>query len=207
MTSMATIAPVPANYAQAVHHSFPVWRNTFVHVTLAKTDACTAVRAQDGRWDLILVLFRGDGERIQVALPINPGGPPVVVNEEMTKWGFVQLGPSVWALVPSLDTGNYHGFVVVRNVPEPAPWLLDVPASANGTMDPDVNLNEQREIQARLELARMDDFARDNKQAAQDLNRVSILARDMDGWLRRGGALPAAWKQAYPVHVHPSAKK
>ncbi len=119
---MALKAPEPTDYSKAIHQSFPAWVDTFGQVMSTKADACTAVRAADGRWDLILVLFRGDGQRVQSSVPINPGGAPVIAGEEMSKWGLVQLGPFVWALTPSLNSGDYHGFVVVRNVPDPAPW-------------------------------------------------------------------------------------
>jgi|WetSurSiteA1Bulk_404760.scaffolds.fasta_scaffold07990_2 hypothetical protein len=189
---MALKAPVPTDYATAVHHNVVVWMSTFAQVMSAKSDACTAVRAPDGRWDLILVLFRGDGKRIQTTVPINPGGAPIIVGEEMTKWGFLPLGSSVWTLTPSLDSGDYHGFVVVRNVPLPAPWEPGTEAS----VDPDVNLTEQRELQQRLDLVRLDDFPRDEDIAAsiRDLNRLSELAHEMDRWLSSGGNLPTAWR-------------
>jgi len=28
----------------------------------------------------------------------------------------------VWAVQPSIVTSGYHGFVILRDVPDPAPW-------------------------------------------------------------------------------------
>jgi|SRR5579872_1075680 len=123
---MALKAPEPVDYAKAIHQSFPFWLKTFGEVMATKIDACTTVCDPDGVWRLVLVLFRGDGVRVQSSVPINPNGGPIINGEVMTKWGFVQLAPFVWALIPSINSSDYHGFVVVRGVPEPTPWVAGI---------------------------------------------------------------------------------
>jgi hypothetical protein len=61
-------------------------------------------------------------------------------------------------------------------------------------MDPDENLRDQREITTRL-IADLD--GRGAYASAEDwladVERLAELSQAMDGWLSRGGALPADW--------------
>lgn len=42
---------------------------------------------------------------------------------KMRHWGLVKLGPSVWAVTPSVHLPDaFHGYVTLCEVPEPAPW-------------------------------------------------------------------------------------
>ena len=43
------------------------------------------------------------------------------------RWGLRRLGPTVWQLVPSVVQGSLHAYVVLCDVPEPAPFLPAVP--------------------------------------------------------------------------------
>lgn len=80
---------------------------------------------------------------ITTVAPFNPVGPmlakgemrdgkPIVV--ELVLWGVRRLGPGVWAVLPSLNIegeGGYHGYVVMHDVPEPAPWTVAIATPAN----------------------------------------------------------------------------
>lgn len=63
-------------------------------------------------------------------------------------------------------------------------------------MDPDGNLNEQREIVGRLLAA----FVGGDLETGEwhpdpdDVYRLTELSEALDGWLSRGGALPRAWQ-------------
>jgi hypothetical protein len=42
---------------------------------------------------------------------------------KMKHWGLTKLGPSVWAVSPSIHLpGTFHGYVTLCEVPDPAPW-------------------------------------------------------------------------------------
>lgn len=50
-------------------------------------------------------------------------GEPEVTDEEVITYGAVRVVDGVWAITPSLNVvGFIHGFVVVYDVPDPAPW-------------------------------------------------------------------------------------
>lgn len=54
------------------------------------------------------------------SLIIIPGPPP---PPRMKAWGLTKLGDSVWAVAPSIHLpGAFHGYVVLCDVPNPAPW-------------------------------------------------------------------------------------
>ncbi len=64
-------------------------------------------------------------------------------------------------------------------------------------MDPDANLKEQLEIAKRLLKKFMDsdkDMAFDESDEG-DVVRLAELVEAMDGWIRKGGFLPAAWRK------------
>jgi hypothetical protein len=117
---MDSPAKKPIDYGQAIHQNFPIWQLNFASVTTSRTDACFAVEDGPGKWSLILMLARGDGMRFQIQIPIGP--QPMAIGERMVCWGIARLGPGIWAVQPSVLTEGYHGFVVLRNVPDPAPW-------------------------------------------------------------------------------------
>ena len=129
------------DYAQVIHTNFPAWQRGFVQAMTARTDACFAVPDRAGQWSLILTLVRGDGLLVQCNVPVGP--EPLAVDGKMMRWGLARLGPArargargawvgrvgpqspqgdVWAVQPSIVTSGYHGFVILRDVPDPAPW-------------------------------------------------------------------------------------
>lgn len=55
-------------------------------------------------------------------LPIDPGGY-VMRDEGLVAFGIEQVMPGLWHLIPSLNIPEVlHVFVVVYDVPVPAPW-------------------------------------------------------------------------------------
>jgi hypothetical protein len=63
-------------------------------------------------------------------------------------------------------------------------------------MDPDANLQEQREVTRRL-LAAFDAADPDSGEWQPDLDdvyRLAELTEALDGWLSREGALPSDWQ-------------
>jgi hypothetical protein len=53
-------------------------------------------------------------------------GEPEGEGESIRFWGLQQVGATVWIVVPSLHVeGQIHAFVVLANVPDPAPWKKD----------------------------------------------------------------------------------
>jgi hypothetical protein len=117
---MNSPAKKPIDYGQAIHQNFPLWQPNFACVATSDADACFAVEDGPGRWSLILALVRGDRRRFQIQIPIGP--KPMETDEGMACWGVAKLAPSVWAVQPSILAEGYHGFVILRGVPDPAPW-------------------------------------------------------------------------------------
>lgn len=64
-------------------------------------------------------------------------------------------------------------------------------------MDPTANINEQREIAARIMVA-VDcaDSAGDFTVDKDDAYRLAELVQSLDQWISGGGFLPARWVQA-----------
>jgi hypothetical protein len=57
-------------------------------------------------------------------------------------------------------------------------------------MDPDAALNELRELAGRLRDPGPEQVLDD----LEDVGRMAELVEALDGWLSRGGFLPAAWQ-------------
>lgn len=58
-----------------------------------------------------------------VPLVISMDGPKVNEEGVLEEFGAEQILPGVWALSPSLNMpGQFHAFVVLYDVPHPAPW-------------------------------------------------------------------------------------
>lgn len=53
-------------------------------------------------------------------------GPAKITDPQtmaMEAWGSERLGPGVWAITPSINQpGTFHAYVILTDVPEPAPW-------------------------------------------------------------------------------------
>jgi hypothetical protein len=86
-----------------------------------------SVIREDGEWVLALRIGGEfykmpvhDGEPEGEAVDVAPG---VKSWGEMERYGLSRLGPGVWMLTPSLwAPGVLHAFIVLRDVPEPAPF-------------------------------------------------------------------------------------
>lgn len=62
------------------------------------------------------------GELGEIPIAIDPGGY-VMRNEELVAFGIEQVMPGLWHLIPSLNIPEVlHVFVVLYDVPTPAPW-------------------------------------------------------------------------------------
>src|ERR1051325_7728358 len=93
---------------------------------------------QDG--DGWFVVLRLDG--IPFPIPVHAGepvgeavevAPQVMAWTHMEKYGLEQLGPGVWKMEPSFFIpGALHVFLVLRDVPEPAPFAKPVLFSGSG---------------------------------------------------------------------------
>lgn len=70
-------------------------------------------------------------------------------------------------------------------------------------MDPNANLQEQREIVARLLAGSFTSAAA----LQSDAYRLAELCEALDEWLTRGGFLPNAWRREDPSGALPKAAK
>lgn len=90
------------------------------------------VRQADGTLDLNLWLRgqRPDGSplpnRLSYHVPIRVGPadwPDPSNPASIRTWGLERIGPGVWVVSPSVwQFGLFHAYIVLRDVPEPAPF-------------------------------------------------------------------------------------
>lgn len=75
-----------------------------------------------GMYDGALVLLLGPAFP-PIQIPVNAGEPQITPEGDLDSYGIEQITESVWALAPSLNVpGLIHAFVVLHDVPSPAPW-------------------------------------------------------------------------------------
>lgn len=56
-------------------------------------------------------------------MPVQAGAMRVKNVDKLEAYGADRIGPGLWSLEPSLNAeGLIHGFVVLYDVPDPAPW-------------------------------------------------------------------------------------
>lgn len=86
----------------------------YTEVTLARGDelTCTA---------------RGDALMLNVGgvppLRVDVEGPAFDEEERLRVFGIKSIVPGLWTLEPSLNLpGMFHAFIVIYDVPNPAPW-------------------------------------------------------------------------------------
>lgn len=73
-------------------------------------------RDEEGKWQLALSLQRGK-KRQRHFLDVDPDGT------RQDRWGLMKLAPGVWDIPVSVVVpGQFHAFVTLVNVPDPAPW-------------------------------------------------------------------------------------
>jgi hypothetical protein len=103
-----------------------VLMRTIVHWVGSNIEATTSpkgsrpcghiARARDGAWRLAFAVQRGEKRQVHF-IDVDPMGT------RADRWPIYQLGPGVWDLSKSVHAeGQYHGFVTVVGVPDPAPW-------------------------------------------------------------------------------------
>jgi hypothetical protein len=75
------------------------------------------------RWNETALLLKVDRAG-DIALPIDSEGPRASEETgELEAFGLNQIAPGFWALSPSLNLpGVLHCFVLIFDVPVPAPW-------------------------------------------------------------------------------------
>ena len=62
------------------------------------------------------------GIRTSIYLPVSTGGMDRD-GERLLAFGLEQVGPGLWYLTPSMNLPKtLHAFVVLYDVPDPAPW-------------------------------------------------------------------------------------
>jgi hypothetical protein len=113
------------DFGRAVHMLTPKYVASYGEMMSSKVPAITALRQEDGRWALHFKVLRGDQKIVTGVVPFNADGPPVLTPDrtQILRWGVTRLGPSVWAIEPStVQEGLLHAFIIMRDVPEPAPW-------------------------------------------------------------------------------------
>lgn len=111
--------------SNAIYMLTPRYVASYGEMMSSKTPAITAMRQADGRWELHFKVWRGDRKIVTGVVPFNADGPAVLTPDgrQILKWGVTQLGSTVWAIDPStVQPGLLHAFIVMRDVPEPAPW-------------------------------------------------------------------------------------
>jgi len=108
----------------------PRWTETPM-VDPRKEPLCVVRPDLQGSWSLMLLFPQKDGPPFAIQCPVKggePDGEPVkrgdtVIGYRMRRWGLRRLGPGVWELSPSIhEKGLVHAYVVLCDVPEPAPW-------------------------------------------------------------------------------------
>jgi hypothetical protein len=112
---------------QHVLHLSPTW-SEFINVDPRNEPLCV-VRPHDENGETVLSgCLRATiaGQSVNVSFPVKP-----VQREEfeknldgsMHRFGMMKIGPGTWKVIPSLNVPRVlHAFVVLCNVPEPAPW-------------------------------------------------------------------------------------
>jgi hypothetical protein len=83
-------------------------------------------RLDNGLLDVLVTLPVPNRPRFPLSFVARVGEPEGEGSPEegftMQWWGLSRLGPSVWLVTPSVVTPELHAFIVIRDVPEPAPF-------------------------------------------------------------------------------------
>lgn len=111
----------------------PKYLPTFAKVMEEKHEhAFTTVRQTDGRWDLCFKVIDVHGRHIPSSVPINHLGYTMNGPEGVIRWGLTKIASDVWIVSPSVVIRDaLHAFLVLRDVPHPAPWTVSAPRDAS----------------------------------------------------------------------------
>lgn len=104
-----------------IRHCIATWSPSFRELMTSKgDDRCFALQ-HAGQWSLQLAVQ--DEER-RLTLTLDVGAEAIEPEDKrVVQWGLLKIGPTVWTLHRSIHfVGLYHAYVVLRGVPEPAPW-------------------------------------------------------------------------------------
>jgi hypothetical protein len=87
---------------------------------------CFASKTLDGKWSVLLTLPSDQPYPHMVSFPAVNGpmdGKRVGDSYVMKHWGLIKIGPRTWQVNPSIQQpGLVHAYLVLCDVPEPAPW-------------------------------------------------------------------------------------
>jgi hypothetical protein len=79
--------------------------------------------------DDVIATFMSDAIDLHLAdlapftLSVSPDGPLLHEDGSLAAFAVDRVAPGLWVLEPSLNIpGEFHVFVVLHDVPEPAPW-------------------------------------------------------------------------------------
>lgn len=69
-------------------------------------------------------------------MPINHLGFTMNGPEGVVRWGLTKISSDVWIVSPSVVIRDaLHAFLVLRDVPHPAPWTIPAPSDAPAETD------------------------------------------------------------------------
>lgn len=80
-------------------------------------------RDENGAWRLAFAVQRGPKRRQRHFALVNPFAfvPGAIARND--RWPLLKLAPGVWDVAKSIHVaGQFHGFVTLVGVPDPAPW-------------------------------------------------------------------------------------
>lgn len=87
---------------------------------------CSVSKTPDGKWSALLALPTDKQYPYFLPFPVKNGpmdGKQFGHSYTMKAWGLHKLGPGTWRVNPSIhQAGVIHAYVVLCEVPEPAPW-------------------------------------------------------------------------------------
>lgn len=118
---------------QVLHHLTPVWSDRVL--SDPRREPLCSVQREAGRLVAMLALPTtlpdgSPGRPYSLTFPVRVGDPVVEECGVMMAWGLRRLGPGTWAVAPSIDApGVVHAYVVLCEVPEPAPFEVTEGAS------------------------------------------------------------------------------
>jgi hypothetical protein len=109
----------------AVLHLTPKW-SEHIMVDPRTEHLCKVTQAENGSLNMTLRLDTDRGQ-IPIGIDVRIGDPDGDFDPQgrclaIRRWGLRRLGAGTWQLVPSVVHGPVHAYVVLTEVPEPAPF-------------------------------------------------------------------------------------